>query len=168
MMQFELRIRNLDLADVLQGYTDRKLRFALSRFGDRVGRVVVTLSDFTALDRGIVKSCHISAELMPFRQVTARETDPDLYTAIDRAAGRVGRLFAVRLGLGRDGVSRPVISIVRARGARRENTLASKRPERLPRKRLPTKSSWVGRSNGSKRVRIQQFARDKAAHPRRK
>ena len=44
MMQVEIRIRNTDLADVLRSYTDRRLRFAVSRFGDRVGRVVVTVS----------------------------------------------------------------------------------------------------------------------------
>jgi hypothetical protein len=38
----ELRVRNSDLVNVLRGYTGRRLRFALSRFGDRVGRVVIS------------------------------------------------------------------------------------------------------------------------------
>ena len=117
-MQAELRIRNMDLADVLQGYIDRRLRFALSRFGDRVGLVLVTLSDFNGTDGRVVKSCHISAELKPFGRVAARETDPDLYMAIDRSAGRVGRLFALRLGRDRDEVKRPAFSIVGTKGTR--------------------------------------------------
>jgi ribosome hibernation promoting factor len=168
MMQAELRIRNMDLADVLQGYIDRRLRFALSRFGDRVGRVVVTLPDVNGTGRGVVKSCQISAELRPFGQVTARETDPDLYTAIDRAAGRVGRLSAVRLGREKGEVMTPALIVVRARGTRREKKLSSKRQRRLPRKRLPKTGPGTDRSDPQERVGVQKFARDKAAHPRRK
>ena len=122
-MQVELRIRNADLVNILRGYTDRRLRFALSRFGDRVGRVVVRVSECTGTDQSTVKSCHISAEFRPFGQVAARETDPDLYTAIDRAAGRVGRLFGLRLARGKDEVSRLALSVVRPRGTEREDEI---------------------------------------------
>ena len=128
-MQVELRVRNSDLVNVLRDYTGRRLRFALSRFGDRVGRVLVSVSECEGTDEGIVKSCHISAELRPFGQVVARETDPDLYTAIDSAAGRVGRLFASRLGREKDGeVPRRAFSAVRRQERRkRRNWQASVR-----------------------------------------
>jgi hypothetical protein len=167
-MQAELRIRNMDLADVLQGYTDRRLRFALSRFGDRVARVVVTLSDFNGTDGGIVKSCHISAELKPFGRVAARETDPDLYMAIDRSAGRVGRLFALRLGREKDEVKRPAFSIVGAKGTRRQKKLASKRPRRLPRARLLKRGAGTRPSDRQERGGVQKLTRHKAEHSRRK
>ena len=105
-MQVDLRIRNTDLTNVLRSYAERRLRFALSRFGDRAGRVVVTVSELQSADQGIATSCHISADIRPFGQVAARETDPDLYAAIDRAAGRIGRLFTSRLGRAKDEVQR--------------------------------------------------------------
>ena len=97
MMQVEIRIRNTDLADVLRSYTDRRLRFAVSRFGDRVGRVVVTVSGINGQGLAAAVNCHIGAELKPFGQLAVQESDLNLYTAIDRAAGRLGRLFALRL-----------------------------------------------------------------------
>jgi putative sigma-54 modulation protein len=103
-MQIELRIRNTDLTNVLRSYAERRLRFALSRFGDRVGQVVVIVSELESADDGIATSCHISADLSPFGQVAARETAPDLYAAIDRAASRLGRLFTSRLGRAKDAV----------------------------------------------------------------
>lgn len=167
-MQAELRIRNMDLADVLQGYIDRRLRFALSRFGDRVGLVVVTLSDFNGTDGRVIKSCHISAELKPFGRVAARETDPDLYMAIDRSAGRVGRLFALRLGRDKDEVKRPTSSIVGTKGTRRQKKLASKRPRRLPRERMLKRGAGSRVSSPRERVSVQKFARHNAEHARRK
>jgi ribosomal subunit interface protein len=95
-MQVDITIRNTDLASRLRHYADRRLRFALSRFGDRVGHVMVALSRPEDSEPGAATSCRITAELRPFGEVEARETHPDLYLAIDRAAGRVGRLLALR------------------------------------------------------------------------
>jgi putative sigma-54 modulation protein len=168
-MQVGLRIRNTDLVNVLRGYTDRRLRFALSRFGDRVGCIVVSISECNGTDRGIAKSCHISAELRPFGQVAARETGPDLYTVIDRAAGRMGRLFASRLGRGKeDEVRRPVLSAGRARGTGRKKKLPSKRMRRSPRARLLQRGWGMNLGDRQKRRTILEFPRHKAAYSRRK
>jgi putative sigma-54 modulation protein len=96
-MQLELRVRNTDLADALQRYIEQRLSFELGRYGDRVGRVVVKVSGLNGSRGGTKKSCRISAELRPFGRVAVQETDLDLYTAVDRAAGRIGRLFGQRL-----------------------------------------------------------------------
>jgi putative sigma-54 modulation protein len=167
-MQVELRIRNTDLANVLRSYADRRLRFALSRYGDRVGRVVVTVSEFNETGLGIAKSCHIDAEVRPFSQVAARVTDPDLYMAIDRAAGRLGRLFASRLGQEEDGAPRPAARGVRAKEAKREKKLSSKGPRRSPRKRLTKRGSQKSVGKQWMRIGSREFTRHKAAHPRRK
>ena len=168
-MHVELRIRNTDLANVLRGYTDRRLRFALSRFGDRVGRVVVSVSEYNDTDQGIVKSCHIGAELRPFGQVAARETAPDLYTAIDRAAGRMGRLFALRLARGKDNdVPKPASSTVHPRGTRRKTKLSSKQLRRSPRQRRPQRSLGMNLGGQRRRRTILEFPRHKVARSRRK
>lgn len=96
-MQLELIIRNADLARILRNYAERRLHFALSRFGDRVERVMVTISEQAETQPNAGRTCHISAEFKPFGQVAAEEADPDVYAAIDRAASRVGRLLGSRL-----------------------------------------------------------------------
>ena len=134
-MQVDLRIRNTDLTNVLRSYAERRLRFALSRFGDRAGHVVVTVSELKSADHGIATNCRISADIRPFGQVAARETDPDLYAAIDRAAGRIGRLFASRLGRAKDEVQEPVTTGGRTRKKRRKKRASIAQPRRLLRTR---------------------------------
>jgi hypothetical protein len=46
--------------------------------------------------------CHINAEVLPGRRVTVEESDPDLFSAIDRATGRIGCLFGRELERARD------------------------------------------------------------------
>ena len=101
-MHVELRTVNTDMADVLKGYIERRLRFALSRFGARVGHVLVTISR----EPGGESTCRISTEIIPFGRVGVKESDPDLFSAVDRAAGRVGRLFGRKLQRARQALAR--------------------------------------------------------------
>lgn len=96
-MHLVFRIQNTDPAEVLKRYIERRLRFALGRFGERVGQVTVRISG-----KANENECRITTELRPFGRVAVRETDPDLLTAVDRAAGRVGRLFGRELQRARD------------------------------------------------------------------
>lgn len=163
-MRVELRIRNTDLASVLRNYADRRLRFALSRFGDRVGRVVVTLSKFDGAEQSIAKSCHITAELRPFGQVATREVDPNLYTAIDRAVGRLGRLFASRLGRDGDEVRSQAFRVSRTGEVKKHRKGSGKRPLRLLRTRP---SRRFVKNLGTSRNEWQYLAA-KRRNPRRK
>ena len=129
-MEVELRIRNTDLSTVLRSYAERRLRFALSRFGDRADRVLVTVSGLDSADQGIATSCDISADIRPFGQVTARETDRDLYAAIDRAAGRLGRLFTTRLGRVKDDGQRPALAADRTTRRNKKKKISGKEPRR--------------------------------------
>lgn len=97
-MHIEFRIQNTDPAEVLKGYIERRLRLALGRFGDRVGQVTIRTSGNASGEN----ECRISTELRPFGRVAVQETDPDLFAAIDRATGRVGRLFGRELQRVRD------------------------------------------------------------------
>jgi putative sigma-54 modulation protein len=92
-MNIELRTVNAGMADILRGYVERRLRFALGRFGDRVSQVVVTLSR----NGGTQSTCRITTHMQPFGRVAVKESGLDLLAAIDRAAGRVGRLFGREL-----------------------------------------------------------------------
>lgn len=105
-MQLDVRTHNLDISEVLTNYVERRLRFALGRFGERVGQISVRLCRNARTEM----ECRISTELKPFGRVAVEETDTDLFTAVDRATGRVGRLFGRELQrshdirIGRDSV----------------------------------------------------------------
>lgn len=97
-MQVAMHVGNADLLDAVSLYVERRLRFALGRFGGRVGEVTVRIEA-----NGPSESrCRISTEVLPFGRVAAEESDPDLFAAIDRATGRIGRLFGRELERARD------------------------------------------------------------------
>ncbi|MBX9584508.1 MAG: HPF/RaiA family ribosome-associated protein [Gemmataceae bacterium] len=75
----------------------RRLGFALGRFGDRVGRVAVHLSDVNGPRGGVDKRCQVVVEVLGHGSVVVEETDADLGALIDRAADRVGQAVRRRL-----------------------------------------------------------------------
>ena len=98
-MDTDIRILSSDLTEALQSYIERRLYFALGRFGRRVGRVRVRISDINGPRGGADKSCRISAELLPSsRTLLQQEADANLYVAIGRATIGIGRSFARALG----------------------------------------------------------------------
>lgn len=97
-MQIEMHINNADVAKAFRSYVERRLRFALGRFGGRVGQISVRLCG----DGPAEVRCRISTEVLPFGGVAVEESDPDLFTAIDRATGRIGRSFGRELERARE------------------------------------------------------------------
>ncbi len=98
-MHFAIHINDADLAEAFRLYVERRLRFALGRFGGRVGHVEVRLTG----DGPAETLCRISTEVLPFGRVAVEERDLDLFAAVDRATGRIGRLFGRELERVRDG-----------------------------------------------------------------
>ncbi|HWR37303.1 MAG TPA: ribosome-associated translation inhibitor RaiA [Clostridia bacterium] len=86
-MNIELRVHNSDVVQMLRQYVERRLRFSLSKFGDRLSHVAVHISE----DGTEVKSCRVNVEAVPFGAVSAEASDSDVFAAIDRASGRVAR-----------------------------------------------------------------------------
>jgi ribosome hibernation promoting factor len=101
-MQVELRIRDTARRDRLRAHVERRLRFALRRFGNRVHRVVVRRGRVNGI-RGVRGTgearCHVEVRLPPSGTVTVKETSTDLFATIDRASGRVEGFVAHRLGV---------------------------------------------------------------------
>ena len=97
-MHVSMHMSDVDVAEAFTSYVERRLRFGLGRFGERVGQVTVRMS----ADGPTARQCRISAEVLPFGRVAVEETDPDLFAAIDRATGRIGRLFGRELERIRD------------------------------------------------------------------
>lgn len=89
------------MTPALRSYAERRLRFALGRFGRRVRGVVVRFEDLNGPRGGADKACRLSARSDggPLR---VEDTDADLYAALDRAADRLGRRVARAIARRRD------------------------------------------------------------------
>lgn len=90
-MRIELRGASAGATNGLRSYADRRLRYALSRFAPRIGRVVVRLAE---AGPGIDKECRVRIRLLPHGELFARDGDVEWQAAINRAAGRVERAMA--------------------------------------------------------------------------
>jgi putative sigma-54 modulation protein len=97
-MQIAMHNYRADLVTAFTLYVERRVRFALGRFGGRVGKVEVRI----CADNPVENRCRISVEILPFGRIAVEECDSDLFAAIDHATGRVGRLFGRELERMRD------------------------------------------------------------------
>lgn len=92
-MHIRMYASHADVSEALRIYVERRLRFALGRFGNRVGQITVRIMP----DGSLGNHCSINAEVLPFGKVMVEQADFDLFTAIDRAAGKIGRQFGREL-----------------------------------------------------------------------
>jgi putative sigma-54 modulation protein len=92
-MQVAIHNFRTDLAEAFKSYVERRLQFALNRFGQRVGRVIVRLCP----DGPAAIRCSININVQPFGRIAVEESDSDLFAAIDRATGKIGHLLGREL-----------------------------------------------------------------------
>lgn len=90
-MQIDIRAHDLLLTPGLRAHVRRRLQFTLSRFQDHVSRVTVRLSDINGARGAADKQCHIQLHLHGLPEMVIKDTEVDLYVAVDRAAERTGR-----------------------------------------------------------------------------
>lgn len=90
-MAIELRVRNGESAPEFRDHVERRLGFALGRFGGRVSRVTVSLEDLNGPRGGVDQCCRIAVSLVPSGKVIAEATDLDAVVAVNRAAKRIAR-----------------------------------------------------------------------------
>ncbi len=96
-MQINIQARDFPLTSALSGHIERRLGFALSTRDEHIQRVVVRLSDINGPRGGPDKCCHIQVVLTHLPDVVIKDTEANLYAAIDRAADRAGRTIGRRL-----------------------------------------------------------------------
>lgn len=96
-MHLEIRAGNVELADAMLLHLERRLRFALGRFGDRIRKVTVRLKDLDGPKGGTDQQCRISLDLIPKGKLILNEQSADVIVAMDRAADRVGQAMARRI-----------------------------------------------------------------------
>lgn len=92
-MDLELHFCNSNFAEALQTYLERRLQFALSSFGSLIGLVTVRLADANDRRGKPLRKCEIAADLVPFGNVVASESNSDLYVAVDKAVRRIAHLL---------------------------------------------------------------------------
>jgi ribosomal subunit interface protein len=93
VIKVQVRKRDIEMTDVLRTHVERRLRLALSRFADRIGRVIVRLSQAAGDRSGSYKRCQIEVGLRS-RQVQVEDIDGDLFAAVNHATDRVSRSVA--------------------------------------------------------------------------
>ncbi len=92
-MKIQIRGRNVELTKVLRAQVERRLGFALGRFGERIDRVLLRFSDTDGHPGVSDKRCRIDVGLRP-RNVRVEHTDADIIVALDHAAERASRSVA--------------------------------------------------------------------------
>lgn len=93
-MELEIRSRGFELTEALRGHCERRLRFALDRFAERLGRVMVRVSDVNGPRGGLDKRCHILASTQGGGTLVIEHLATDAYEAVDQAAGRAAQTLA--------------------------------------------------------------------------
>jgi putative sigma-54 modulation protein len=86
----------------LPDHIERRLRFALARFGGRVEKVVVFLQDRNGPRGGVDKVCRILAKVQGCGAIMATVADSDWTAAVDRATTRIGHTVSRQIGRLRD------------------------------------------------------------------
>jgi len=90
-MQIDIRARMIEVDEALRVHVDRRLRFALGRFGERIVKVTVRFEDANGARGGVDKQCKIDIALRPSGNVLVEDIDADLLAVVDRAADRAAR-----------------------------------------------------------------------------
>lgn len=96
-MQIDIQALSFALTDGLRNHIERRLTFVLSARDEHIHRVTVRLTDINGPKGGDDMCCHIQVALNGLPDVVVKDTEADLYTAIDRAADRAGRTVTRQL-----------------------------------------------------------------------
>ena len=97
-MKVDVRWRATDASDALAIYVNRRLKFALARFGGAVQHVTVRFEDVNGPKGGIDKRCTIEAT-GKFGTHVVEARDTDFHVAADHAAAVLKRLVARVVGI---------------------------------------------------------------------
>ncbi len=95
-MQFSVSGDRIKVTTGLREYIDRRLHFALGRFGPAIDHVSVRVADVNGPRGGVDKHCQIVVKLRASRSnpIAVDDNDEDLYAAVAQASDRVGRTVA--------------------------------------------------------------------------
>ena len=101
-MELDLRTRHVELTDDLRNHVDRRLRFALTRFGSRIRRLSVGLTDVNGPRGGVDIQCRVQAVLASGDTLVVRAVRTDPFTAVAGASERIAHTIMRRLDRRKD------------------------------------------------------------------
>lgn len=101
-MKWLLKDHGVERPASLPGHIERRLRFALARFGVRIEKLIVFLQDRNGPRGGVDKVCRILAKVRGCGAIMATVADSDWTTAVDRATTRIGHTVSRQVGRLRD------------------------------------------------------------------
>jgi putative sigma-54 modulation protein len=104
-MKIQIRHHDSLVTDKLRTHVLRRLGFALGRYGENIGNVIVRFSHTDGSPGALDKRCQIEVGLA--RGVEVEEVDADLFVAVNRAADRASRAVARALAREREGIQGP-------------------------------------------------------------
>ena len=87
-MQMEVRSKGFSTTAAIRAHVEKRLGFALDRFGSHIRSVAVWLGDMNGPKGGVDKCCRIAVDLGG-NHVALEESAADLYHAVDHAAHRL-------------------------------------------------------------------------------
>jgi ribosome-associated translation inhibitor RaiA len=90
-MYVKIESRKAEISPTCEEWIERRLHFALGRFGDRIRRAAVRLADLNGPRGGEDQHCRIEVSLVPSGSIMAEATDAEIELAVSRAAERVTR-----------------------------------------------------------------------------
>jgi putative sigma-54 modulation protein len=93
-MHLDIRGLNVRLTERMRLYVQRRVDFALSRFGVRVIRVRVCLSDLSGPRRTVDRVCEVMTTVRGAGPLVVEQREARLTVAVDHALDRVARQVA--------------------------------------------------------------------------
>ena len=96
-MKIDIQARSFILTKALKRYAEQKVKSSLSACGSNLKKVVIRLSDINGPRGGEDKLCHIQVMLAGMPDVIIKNTQQDMYAAIDVATHRAGNAAVRRL-----------------------------------------------------------------------
>jgi putative sigma-54 modulation protein len=93
-MHLDIRGLNVRLTERMRLYVERRVYFALSRFGVRVIRVRVCLSDLNGPRRTVDRVCEVMTTVRGAAPLVVKQREARQTVAVDHALDRVARQVA--------------------------------------------------------------------------
>ena len=90
-MHLRVQARNAEISQTFEEWIERRLWFALAKFGRRICRITASLADINGPRGGVDQRCLVEVLLLPSGRIEAEATDADAALAVSRATSRISR-----------------------------------------------------------------------------
>ena len=93
-MNIFLRAHDIALTQRIRTYIERRVRMVMGRFGSKIAKVSVRISDVNGPRGGVDRLCRIETRFWGRPPLVVEDAAADLPQAIDRSIRRMGRATA--------------------------------------------------------------------------